>query len=115
MSQAPQGDRKALRRRVLKAGVICYNGRHTTLPCAVRDFTEAGVRLRVEGSIGVPDTFELLIELDGMIVPCAVVWRSKTEVGAKFTGPIEYAAPKRMQVLAPTLGSKPNKPSLRRK
>jgi hypothetical protein len=99
------------RRRVLKAGLVCFNGRHSTLPCTVRDLSDGGAKLVTTGSIAVPDTFELYIELDGMWVGCQVVWRQREVVGVRFTSPIVTEPPKRKQVL--TL-QETAKPTLRR-
>jgi len=106
-------NRKTPRRRVLKAGLIAFNSRHSTLQCTVRDMSDGGARLLTAGSINAPDTFELIVELDGIEVNCAVVARSATEVRVKFTGPIRQTAITRVQVLKAT-GSR-EQPSLRRK
>ena len=65
-----EGKRRSLRRRVLKGGIVAFNDRHSTLPCSVRDVSDMGARLRVTGSVSVPDTFELIIEFDGLEAPC---------------------------------------------
>ncbi len=107
-------ERSAARRRVLKAGVIAYNDRHVTLPCGVRDMSQSGARLFVTGSISAPDTFELLIELDGMEVPCEVVWRRGMELGVRFVSQPQIVAKKRDQIVDLWVASK-TRPSLRRK
>ena len=110
----PEEPRAAARRRMLKAGMVCFNERHSTLPCAVRDLSEEGARLRLSGSIDAPDTFELFIELDGVWVDCEVVWRSNDEIGVVFTSSKVQASPRRKQVVQQpdaTLA----KPTLRRK
>jgi hypothetical protein len=110
----PSADnRKSPRRRVLKAGLIAFNNRHSTLQCTVRDMSGGGARLLTAGSINAPDTFELIIELDGMEVNCAVVSRSATEVRVKFTSPIRQAPLTRIQVVGATV--RREQPSLRRK
>lgn len=108
-------EREGQRRRVLKAGVIAYSGRHVTLPCAIRDMSQAGARLIVEGSVSAPDTFELLIEIDGLEAACEVVWRRGPEIGVRFAEPPRAMERKRQQVLTgwttanarPTLRRKP--------
>ncbi len=112
---APKADdaRIAPRRRMLKAGKIAYSDRHVTIGCTVRDMSATGARLRVEGSVTAPDTFELLIALDGLEANCKVVWRRETEIGVRFVGAPRTVAPKRTQsitAVAPTQA-----PSLRRK
>jgi hypothetical protein len=101
------------RRRVLKAGVVATNNRHLTASCTVRDISETGARLRVDSSLSVPDTFELIIEIDGLEANCQVVWRSANEVGAKFIGAPRKVAAKRVQVVNPLTA--PSAPTLRRK
>lgn len=104
--------RSADRRRTLKAGLIAYSGRHVTLRCAVRDISETGARLLVDGSIGAPDTFELIIDMDGVEADCRVVWRRGKEVGVVFVGGARKVEKKRMQVVQQWSGMA--KPTLRR-
>ncbi len=106
--------RQSRRRRVLKGAIATFNGRHSTIPVTVRDLSEVGGRLIVTGSIGLPDTFELLIELDGTMLPCQVVWRHGSEVGITFSGPPQPFAPTRTQILkAHTPVGRQRPPSLR--
>ena len=91
--------RAKARRRILKAGTICFNGRHSTLACSVRDLSDTGARLRLSGSISAPDTFELFIELDGIWVDSEVIWRHGSEIGVHFTSDLRREAPRRKQVL----------------
>ena len=103
---------RPVRRRVLKSGMICFNGRHSTLPCVVRDLSGTGAKLASTGSVGVPDTFELHVELDGIWVDCEVQWRRGDLVGVRFTSPMQVTAPTRVQVLNSLTAAA--KPSLRR-
>ncbi len=105
--------RRALRRRVLKAGLVAYNERHSTLSCTVRDISDTGARVRVDGSVSAPDTFELIIQIDGLEASCEVVWRNGSEVGVRFLGAPRMVAAKRQQVINPLLPVE--KPTLRRK
>jgi PilZ domain len=105
--------RSAQRRRVLKAGIAASNDRHLTVACTVRDLSATGARLRVEGSLTVPNTFELIIDVDGLEANCEVVWRKANEVGVKFLSAPRIVAAKRVQIINPLTPSKP--PSLRRK
>lgn len=111
LSEQPQ-NRRADRRRQLKAAIIAFNDRHSTLPCSLRDISDKGARLDVDAT-KVPDTFELIVELDGLEARCEVVWRRKTVVGVRFLEPPTHTKPRRtqvVQVLAPSAT-----PSLRRK
>ena len=100
------------RHRVLKAGLVCYNDRHVTVPCTVRDMSDGGARISVAGSVGIPDTFELYVELDASWAGCEVTWRRGETVGVRYTTPVTVEAKKRIQVI--NSAAAPVKPSLRR-
>jgi hypothetical protein len=114
VKETPAEARVAARRRVLKAGIAASNERRLTVACTVRDVSATGARLRVEGSVGIPDTFELIIEVDGLEADCQVVWRKGSEVGARFLAAPRMVAARRQQVInalapakAPTLRRSP--------
>ncbi|MGL4396054.1 MAG: PilZ domain-containing protein [Hyphomicrobium sp.] len=104
--------RSAPRRRQLKSAVIAFANRHATLPCSVREISDTGARLEAIAA-QVPDTFELIVELDGLEAECEVVWRKVNLVGVRFLAPPRRCEPRRTQVLAPTGPSA--HPTLRRK
>ena len=112
VKETPNDGRVALRRRVLKAGIAASNDRHLTVACTVRDVSATGARLRAESSVGIPDTFELIIEVDGLEADCQVVWRKANEVGVKFLAAPRIVAVKRAQVINPLTPAKA--PTLRR-
>jgi len=114
LKSEPEEPRMTARRRMLKGGMVCFNDRHSTLPCAVRDLSDQGARLRLSGSIDAPDTFELFIELDGVWVDCEVIWRSNDEIGVAFCSAQRQEAPRRKQVLQQQVVTS-TKPTLRRK
>ncbi len=95
--------RRQSRKRMLKGGTIAFNGRHSTMPCVVRDLSDTGARLQVAQANSVPDTFELLIDLDGFEAPVEVAWRDLTEVGVRFTAQPNHVAPKRAQTVTMTV------------
>lgn len=108
-----QEPRSAPRRRVLKGAIAAFQGRHATIDCTVRDISETGCRIVKTGSINLPDTFELILELDGISIDCEVVWRKTDSIGVRFVGNARAEAPKRAQVLRPT--GPAEKASLRRR
>jgi hypothetical protein len=109
-----EGDnRRAPRRRTLKSAIIAYNGRFATLACTVRDISTTGARLRVEGTMSAPDTFDLIIQIDGLEASCEVVWRKDQDVGVRFLSAPRVVAAKRAQIITPVLPAE--KPTLRRK
>lgn len=102
MQQRATDKRGGNRVRMLKGGTIAFSGRHATMPCVVRDASEGGARLQVAQASAVPDTFELLVELDGLEVPCQVIWRRLNEIGVAFLDQPTRSAPKRVQVIRHT-------------
>ena len=102
MQQRTTEKRGGTRSRMLKGGVIAFSGRHATIPCVVRDMSDGGARLQVAQGSSIPDTFELIVELDGLEVPCQVAWRKPHEIGVSFLDAPRFAAPKRAQVIGQT-------------
>jgi hypothetical protein len=113
MSDAAEEKRRGPRRRVLKGAIVAYNDRRSTMPCSVRDISDAGARLRMDCSMTPPDTFLLIIELDGIEVDCEVVWRKPPDLAVAFVSALRKVSPKRAQVVAALVQAA--KPSLRRK
>lgn len=75
--------RQALRRLTLKGARIVFNGGRSTLDCTVRNLSPRGAKLQLASVVGIPDTFDLL--LDGSSrQPCRVVWRRLKELGIAF-------------------------------
>jgi hypothetical protein len=93
--------RNATRKRVLKGGTIVFNARSSTLSCTVRDISDTGARLKVSKDLAIPSQFDLIVESDGIEVPCTVAWRRGEEVGVRFDAPPSKRAPKRSQVVQP--------------
>ena len=109
----PEEPRAKRRSRVLKRGVVGFNGRHSTLECTVRNISESGCAITSDVAKQIPDSFELLIELDALWYPCEVVWRRPPQIGVHFTGPAQPAKQTRVQVV--TGMTQAPRASLRRK
>ncbi|KAB2918510.1 MAG: PilZ domain-containing protein [Hyphomicrobiaceae bacterium] len=105
--------RRATRRLVLKAGIVAFNDRHSTLPCRVRNISETGARLEIGGSLNAPDTFDLIIEIDGLEARCEVIRRNGNQIAVRFVSPPRITASRRVQVIKAYVPVQP--PSLRRK
>ena len=104
--------RSAPRRRVLKGCIVAYNNRHCTIECMLRDISASGARLQVTGSLDIPDTFELIVEVDGVEAECEVVWRYGRDVGVRFISQLKQSTRKRDQIISAVVPDKA--PSLRR-
>jgi hypothetical protein len=114
LAKTEEGEaRFALRKRVLKGAVAASNDRRLTIPCTLKDISDTGARLKVSTSVTVPDTFELIIDIDGLEADCQVIWRSNSEIGVKFIGAPRKSAARRVQVICPIVPAKA--PTLRRK
>jgi hypothetical protein len=71
------------RRPTLKGGRIVFNAGRSTINCTVRNLSSKGAKLQVTSVVGIPDTFDLLLE-GAARQPCRVVWRTLKELGVQF-------------------------------
>ena len=74
--------RIAPRRRVLKAGLINFDG--AAIPCTIRNLSATGAALDVETPLSVPDCFKLVVDGESLDQPCRVVWRKDRRIGVAF-------------------------------
>jgi hypothetical protein len=51
------------------------NAAHGAIDCVVRNLSERGACLKVESPVGIPETFDLVLEGDDIVRPCRVVWQ----------------------------------------
>jgi hypothetical protein len=75
-------NRNSARRRVRKAGTISYQG--SGIECTVHDISLGGANLEVESPLGIPDSFDLLIDAASGKQHCHVVWRRERRIGVAF-------------------------------
>jgi len=75
--------RNAQRRTTLKRGHIVFNAGRSTIDCMIRNLSSKGAKLQVASVVGIPDTFDLMLEAHGR-QPCRVVWRTLKEIGVEF-------------------------------
>jgi len=69
------------RRKILKVGRTYWpNG--DSIECSVRNLSESGAQLEVNGTI--PKTFDLVIGVEQFRRSCSVVWRNSERVGVRF-------------------------------
>ena len=74
--------RDKARNRVLKAGTIEFGG--GAIDCTVRNLSSTGAALDVTSPVGIPEHFTLVIQADGIHLPCQVVWRKERRIGVRF-------------------------------
>jgi hypothetical protein len=75
-------NRNHQRQRVLKAGLIAFNG--SGIDCLIRNISAGGASLQVESQIGIPSSFDLVIGADKFNKSCRVCWRKENRIGVKF-------------------------------
>ncbi|MCF1503391.1 MULTISPECIES: PilZ domain-containing protein [Afifella] len=79
-----QEKRSEHRARALKSAKIVLNDRHSTIDCVVRDLSKGGAKLKVTNPVAVPESFELLLESDNVMLKAEVIWRKGDQVGVQF-------------------------------
>jgi hypothetical protein len=72
------------RRRTLKAGQIIFNHRSSVISCTVRNLSDGGACLELGSSVGIPESFDLIVDADGLSRSCDVAWRSEHRIGVAF-------------------------------
>ena len=83
-------DRRKHRRRAalplgaLKVGKIVAGGKLVAI-CALHDVSKGGACLSVHGTVEIPETFDLLLEAQGLTQSCRVAWKVNDRFGVRFT------------------------------
>jgi hypothetical protein len=70
------------RQNVMKAGTILLGG--SGIDCLVRNISDSGANLEVESQIGIPNSFDLVIDTEHSNHHCHVVWRKARRIGIAF-------------------------------
>jgi hypothetical protein len=83
MEKPTQELRKIVRRRILKGAHINFKGHGGAISCTVRNLSDGGAFLSLESPIGVPDTFDLMLD-PSSVRHCRVTWRKAMQIGVEF-------------------------------
>jgi hypothetical protein len=70
------------RQSVMKAGTILFGG--SGIDCLVRNISDSGANLEVESQIGIPNSFDLVIDIEHSSHHCHVIWRKARRIGIAF-------------------------------
>jgi hypothetical protein len=81
-----QERRKSTRRRTFLGGVLAFQGRYATLDCTIRNLSEAGARIAINGSAILPDEFDFTITRNDRAFRARVVWRNTEAAGLALAG-----------------------------
>jgi hypothetical protein len=79
----PKQERRNEARYILKGARIAFKGHGATIDCTVRNMSNRGACLNVESSIGIPDSFDLVLDRSS-VFDCLVTWRKATQIGVAF-------------------------------
>ncbi|MEK1871805.1 MAG: PilZ domain-containing protein [Rhizobium altiplani] len=77
--------RKAHRRRTLIGAKILLNGGSSVLDCVVKDLSDGGARLVMDGAIAVPADFDLHLSDGRVFRSCRIAWRQVSSLGVSFS------------------------------
>jgi hypothetical protein len=83
MEKPTQEHRNVARHRALKGAHIAFKGHGAVIDCVVRNLSDGGACLNVESSIGIPDSFDLVLD-HASVRDCRVTWRKATQIGVAF-------------------------------
>jgi hypothetical protein len=77
----PKQERRNEARDILTGAHIAFKGHG--VDCTVRNLSNRGACLKVENSIGIPDTFDLVLDR-ASVRSCRVTWRKAMQIGVEF-------------------------------
>jgi hypothetical protein len=75
--------RDATRQRVLKPAKIAF-GRACIIDCTLRNISDSGACLQVASPLGIPDSFNLLLDAGKTTRACRILWRKERQIGVEF-------------------------------
>jgi hypothetical protein len=75
--------RDSPRHRIMKPGMIGFDG--SGVVCLVCNVSQSGAAIEVKGNIGIPESFNLMVESEQINKSCRVVWRKYQRLGVAFT------------------------------
>src|SRR5947209_14866698 len=83
-SQSEGNRRRDRRQRVYKQARIVFNNGYAVFDCVVRNISQGGAMLEMETLLGIPRSFQVLLDHDAKARPCKVVWRTNKRMGIAF-------------------------------
>jgi hypothetical protein len=79
-----QERRHSSRTRTLRAARILFNNKRSVVDCMVRNISARGACLLVANVVGIPSTFDLMIDGESASRPCTMVWHASNRLGIEF-------------------------------
>lgn len=81
--------RRSSRQRTLLGGIVTFNGRRSTLDCAIRNLSDEGALMVLSDAVALPQAFEIEIPTRQRQYAARAIWRRGERVGVAFTEPAE--------------------------
>jgi len=81
---AESNRRTERRQRVYKQARIVFNNGFAVFDCIVRNISQGGAMLEMETLLGIPPSFQVILDHDARGRPCRVVWRTDKRMGIAF-------------------------------
>jgi hypothetical protein len=82
--QTGSNRRTERRQRVFKQGRIVFNNGYGVFDCIVRNISQGGAMLEMETLLGVPRSFQIILDHGEKPRSCRVVWRTEKRMGIAF-------------------------------
>ena len=76
--------RDSIRHRCLKTGVLVFNNGFSSINCLVRDLSETGARIEIEGNFDMRHVLELRLVESGRRYRVEKRWHSGNRYGLRF-------------------------------
>jgi hypothetical protein len=83
MERTTKERRNVARHRTLKRAHIAVEEQGAVIDCVVYDLSDLGACLNVESPIGIPNSFDLVLD-HVSVLDCRVTWRKATQIGVEF-------------------------------
>ena len=79
-----QERRKSMRRRTFLGGRLAFQRRYATLDCTIRNLSDTGARIAVDGSAILPDEFDFTLTRNDLAYRARLVWRNAEAAGLEL-------------------------------
>lgn len=83
--EAAGNRRSEPRLRVYRGARIIFNNGYAVFDCVVHNISGGGAMIEMETLLGVPRSFQIVLDQSEKGRPCRVVWRTESRMGVAFS------------------------------
>lgn len=83
-TDATENRRREQRQRVYRGARIIFNNGYAVFDCVVRNISNGGAMLEMETLLGIPRSFQVVLDHSEKARACRVVWRTESRMGVAF-------------------------------